>query len=63
LGRCQVLEVILAPRDGSFRIRQWVRPSPPHYALKVEYSRGELLLVSEVAHMVIAGAPESCAAP
>jgi hypothetical protein len=63
LGRCEVLEVILAPRDGSFRIRNWVRPSPPHYPFKVEYTRGEMVLVSEVTRMVIEGVGAACERP
>ena len=60
LGRCQALEVTLAPRDGSFRIRNWVRLTPPHYPLKVEYTRGETVLVSEVTRMVVEGVPVAC---
>jgi len=53
LGRCDVFEVTLAPHDGSFRIRDWVRARPPHYPLRTEYVRGDETLVSEVVRMVL----------
>ena len=60
MGRCDVLEVTVAPRDGSFRIRAWVRAEPPRYAVKMEYTRGDLFVVSEVVRMVVSGLPERC---
>lgn len=30
LGRCAALEVVIAPRDGWYRMRQWVRAAAPH---------------------------------
>jgi len=54
-GRCNGFEVTIAPRDGSFHIRQSVLAAPPHYPLNTEYRRGELLAVSEVTRLVIAG--------
>ncbi|HKA86038.1 MAG TPA: hypothetical protein VKE22_00180 [Haliangiales bacterium] len=63
LGRCDAREVTLAARDGTVRIRAWVRTEPPHYPLKMEYIRGELALVSEVARMVLDDAPAACASP
>ena len=60
LGGCQALEVTLTPRDGSFRTRNWVRSAPPHYPFRVEYTRGETLLVSEVTRMVVEGVPSPC---
>jgi len=54
-GRCPGLELTVAPRDGSFRIRQSVLAAAPHYPLTTEYRRGELVLVSEVTRLVIAG--------
>jgi len=60
MGRCDVLEVVLTPRDGAFRIRKWVRAKPPYYPVKTEYTRGDLLLVSEVTRMVLANGSESC---
>jgi hypothetical protein len=60
MGTCDVLEVVLTPRDASFRIRNWVRAKPPHYPVKTEYTRGDLFLVSEVTRMVLADRSESC---
>ncbi len=54
-GRCPGLELIAAPRDGSFRIQQSVLATAPHYPLRTEYRRGELVLVSEVTRIVMAG--------
>ncbi len=54
-GRCHGFELIAAPRDGSFRIRQTVLASAPHYPLSTEYRRGDLVLLSEVTRLVIAG--------
>src|SRR5215470_2867579 len=54
-GRCPSLDLIVVPRDGSFRIRQSVLASAPHYPLTTEYRRGELVLASEVTRMIIAG--------
>jgi hypothetical protein len=53
LGLCDVFEVVFASRNGAFRIRQWARATPPHYALKTEYARGDLHLVSEVTHLLL----------
>jgi hypothetical protein len=52
LGRCDVLDVVTAPRDGSFRIHDWVRAEPPHYAIRTEYTRGTLHSVSEVVAVI-----------
>jgi hypothetical protein len=54
-GRCDGFELIAAPRDGSFRIRQSVLAAAPQYPLNTEYRRGELVLASEVTRLVIAG--------
>lgn len=63
LGTCDVLEVTLTPRDGSFRIRDWVRASPPRYPVRTEYVRGTLTLISEVSRMVLADGGPACADP
>jgi hypothetical protein len=60
LGRCDVLEVTIAARDGSFSIRDWVWRQPPHYPLRMEYVRGAEVLRSEVVRMVVTDAPVSC---
>jgi len=62
LGRCDVVAVVLAPRDGSFRIREWRRSAPPHHPVKTEYTRGPLVLVSEV-RLVVAGDVAPCEPP
>jgi hypothetical protein len=59
LGMCAVFEVVLAPRNGAFRIRDWARASPPHYALRTEYTRGDLHLISEVKHLLLEDGPGS----
>jgi hypothetical protein len=59
MGEIDALEVILAPRDGAFRIQTWVRAHPPRYSLNTEYVRGDLRLVSEVTRMVLGGEAEA----
>jgi hypothetical protein len=60
LGRCDSYEVLVTPRDGSSRIKHWVRAAPPHYPLRTEYTRGDLVLISEVTRMIIADQPGPC---
>jgi hypothetical protein len=52
IGLSDVLEVVLTPRNGAFRLRQWVRVQSPHYAVKTEYTRGDLHLVSELTQVL-----------
>jgi len=63
LGSCEVYEVTMAPRDGSFHIREWVRATPPRYPVKTEYIRGEMTLISEVTRMVLEHGSPGCAPP
>ncbi len=62
MGSCRAYEVTLTARDGSFRIRQWVRASPPHYPLKTDYRRGDFVYVSEVVRIAMSG-PPACEPP
>lgn len=60
LGACEVFEVLLAASDGSSRSRHWVRSEPPYYPFKIEYTRADLRLVSEVTRMIVDGAAVDC---
>lgn len=60
IGRCDVLEVRVAPRDGSFLVRAWVRVDPPRYALRMEYTRGDVHLRSEVTELLLGDRPACC---
>lgn len=53
MGLQEVYEVTLVPRNSAFQIREWVRAAPPHYAVRTEYQRGELHLLSEVTRLLL----------
>lgn len=55
-GDQDVFEILMRPDDDSFRIVEFVRARPPHYAIRVEYVRGKQTLVSEVTAMAIQNA-------
>jgi len=59
-GACDALEVLLAAKDGSSSSRHWVRADPPYYPFKIEYTRGDLHLVSEVTRMILEGDAVEC---
>jgi hypothetical protein len=52
-GLQAVYEVTLVPRNAAFQIREWVRVASPHYAVRTEYARGELHLLSEVTRLLL----------
>ena len=53
LGRLEVLEVALTPRNGAFKIREWVRMQEPRFSVKTEYTRGDLHVDSEIVQILI----------
>lgn len=53
LGMQDILEVVTAAVDGSFRIVEQVRAEAPHYPFRLEYTRGKTVLVSDVTTMAI----------
>jgi hypothetical protein len=53
MGTKDVFEVETRAADGSFRILEYVRTSPPYYPLRMEYTRDSKRIVSEVTSMIL----------
>lgn len=60
LGTCDVLDVTTAPADGSFRVHDLVLAEPPRFAIRTEYTRGDLHATSEVVEIGLDGPLTSC---
>ena len=49
LGRREIYEILIQPEDDSFQIKEKVLAEPPHYPVRVEYTReGKTFPASEV---------------
>lgn len=53
LGKRPVYIVRVKPTDGSFELTQRVLAAAPHFPVKIEYVRGGLRVVSEIASLAI----------